>query len=114
MDSDYEIGNGKVASQDGAAGMQKLTQVPTSVTLSADQFEMLYLNPMRRRQPEMTKKLGNPTPLYVSLSSTCLVQAMRYLTQLSRGLGGFIITATPLSCCLMGWRGAGGQGAAFT
>ncbi|RJE20007.1 hypothetical protein PHISCL_07654 [Aspergillus sclerotialis] len=93
MDNEYEVGNGKTASYDGVAGMQKLTQVPTSVTLSAEQFEMLYLNPMRRRQPAMTKRLGNPTPL---------------------GLGGFIITATPLACCLMGWRGAGGEGAAFT
>lgn len=62
MDGDLELGNGKVSTHDSAP-MPKLTQVPTSVTLSAEQFEMLYLNPMLRRQPEMAKKLGNPTPL---------------------------------------------------
>ncbi|KAJ5099221.1 GPR1/FUN34/YaaH-class plasma membrane protein [Penicillium argentinense] len=73
--------------------MPGLTQVPTSVTLSAEQFERLYLNPMMHRQSALTKNLGNPTPL---------------------GLGGFVLTTTPVSCCLMAWRGAGGAGAAFT
>lgn len=45
--------------------MPGLTQVPTSVTLSAEQFERLYLNPMMHRQTSLTKNLGNPTPLYV-------------------------------------------------
>lgn len=31
---------------------------------------------------------------------------------LFRPLLGFLITAAPLSCALMGWRGAGGGGAA--
>ncbi|KAJ5350818.1 GPR1/FUN34/YaaH-class plasma membrane protein [Penicillium brevicompactum] len=74
-------------------GMPGLTQVPTSVTLSAEQFERLYLNPMMHRQTSLTKNLGNPTPL---------------------GLGAFVLTTTPLSCCLMAWRGATGGGAAFT
>ena len=30
------------------------------------------------------------------------------------GIGGFLLAATPLSCDLMGWRGAGGNGAATT
>lgn len=29
-----------------------------------------------------------------------------------RALSGFILSLTPLSCTLMGWRGAGGSGAA--
>lgn len=62
------------------------------VTLSAEQFERLYLAPMTRRQPKLAKQLGNPTPL---------------------ALGGFVITTTPLSCCLMAWRGSGGSGLAF-
>ncbi|KAJ5343838.1 GPR1/FUN34/YaaH-class plasma membrane protein [Penicillium brevicompactum] len=74
-------------------GMPGLTQVPTSVTLSAEQFERLYLNPMMHRQTSLTKNLGNPTPL---------------------GLGAFVLTTTPMSCCLMAWRGATGGGAAFT
>lgn len=32
--------------------------------------------------------------------------------ELSRGLAGFLLALTPLSCDLMGWRGAGGGGAA--
>ncbi|KAL2870273.1 transcriptional activator of ethanol catabolism AlcS [Aspergillus lucknowensis] len=69
-----------------------LTTVPTSVTLSADQFERLYLTPMTQRQTPLAKKVGNPTPL---------------------ALGGFVITTTPLSCCLMAWGGASGNGIAF-
>ena len=114
MGNEHAFGNGNTVNNDGAAGMQKLTQVPTSVTLSGEQFEMLYLNPLRRRQPEMTKKLGNPTPLYVFPYSLLLLWDMRHLMRTSRGLGAFILTATPLSCCLMGWRGAGGEGVAFT
>ena len=68
MNHEFENGNAKIASHDGAA-MHTLAQVPTSVTLSAEQFEKLYLSPLNRRQPEMTKKLGNPTPLYVFESS---------------------------------------------
>lgn len=51
------------ASQSDAGAMPVLTQVPTSVTLSAEQFEKLYLSPMMRRQPALAKNLGNPTPL---------------------------------------------------
>ena len=43
--------------------MQGLTAVPTSVTLSAEQFERLYLTPMTRHQPALAKQVGNPTPL---------------------------------------------------
>ncbi|KAE8135927.1 Protein alcS [Aspergillus pseudotamarii] len=73
--------------------MPALTTVPTSITLSTEHFEKLYLTPLRHRQPELTKTFGNPTPL---------------------ALGGFVVTTTPLSCCLMAWRGAGGNGIAFT
>ncbi|RAQ67506.1 protein alcS [Aspergillus flavus] len=79
-------------SQEGTA-MPALTTVPTSITLSTEQFEKLYLTPLRHRQPALTKTFGNPTPL---------------------ALGGFVVTTTPLSCCLMAWRGAGGNGIAFT
>ncbi|BDD57441.1 hypothetical protein MAP00_002805 [Monascus purpureus] len=73
--------------------MPRLSTIPTSITLSSEQFERLYLSPLLHRQPQYAKQLGNPTPL---------------------ALGGFVITTTPLSCCLMGWRGAGGNGIAFT
>lgn len=40
-----------------------LSTVPTSVTLTAEQFERLYLTPMTRHQPALAKQVGNPTPL---------------------------------------------------
>ncbi|KAJ5172943.1 GPR1/FUN34/YaaH-class plasma membrane protein [Penicillium capsulatum] len=92
MDSEILHATSKASHSDVGA-MPRLTQVPTSVTLSAEQFEKLYLSPMMHRQSSLNKKLGNPTPL---------------------GLGAFVLTATPLACCLMAWRGAGGGGAAFT
>lgn len=91
-----------------------LTTIPTSVTLSPEQFETLYLTPMTRRQPEFAKRVGNPTPLLVSKYLTCYV--LKYVVTLcfyARALGGFVITTTPISCCLMAWRGASGNGVAF-
>ncbi|KAJ5291915.1 hypothetical protein N7478_001166 [Penicillium angulare] len=93
MDSDNsQNGEKNISFKNNESSMQPLSHVPTSVTLSAEQFERLYLTPMTRRQPPLTKQLGNPTPL---------------------ALGGFVITTTPLSCCLMAWRGASGNGIAF-
>lgn len=63
MDSEILHANSKTSH--GDAAMPRLTQVPTSVTLSAEQFEKLYLSPMMHRQSGLNKKLGNPTPLYV-------------------------------------------------
>lgn len=62
MDDEIMRGNSKVSHSEG--GMPALTQVPTSITLSAEQFERLYLSPMMHRQPTLAKNLGNPTPLY--------------------------------------------------
>lgn len=78
---------GSVLDRDNASQLLSKT-----VTLSAEQFERMYLAPMTRSQPKLAKQLGNPTPL---------------------ALGGFVITTTPLSCCLMAWRGSGGNGLAF-
>ncbi|KAJ5333102.1 GPR1/FUN34/yaaH protein [Penicillium brevicompactum] len=85
-------GETKVAFQNKENTLHGLTTVPTSVTLTSEQFERLYLTPMTVRQSSIAKKVGNPTPL---------------------ALGGFVITTTPLSCCLMAWRGASGNGIAF-
>ncbi|KAL1966040.1 hypothetical protein VTN77DRAFT_4980 [Rasamsonia byssochlamydoides] len=88
---DYtSIQNGQTPSQEG--GMSTLTTVPTSITLTAEQFEKLYLSPLSRREGTLTRKLGNPTPL---------------------ALASFVVLTTPMSCALMGWRGAGGSGMAF-
>ncbi|KAL4971721.1 protein alcS [Aspergillus desertorum] len=76
----------------GEAKGHHLSTIHSSITLSAEQFEKLYLSPTLRQQPSLAKKVGNPTPL---------------------ALGGFVITTTPLSCCLMAWRGSSGNGIAF-
>jgi succinate-acetate transporter protein len=85
-------GDAKTSLNHGENTTHALSTVPTSVTLSAEQFERLYLTPMTRQQPKLARQVGNPTPL---------------------ALGGFVITTTPLSCCLMAWRGASGNGIAF-
>ncbi|KAJ5587837.1 uncharacterized protein N7459_003602 [Penicillium hispanicum] len=94
MDNEINYnGDTKAPPHENESSASGLTTVPTSVTLTAEQFERLYLTPMTRRQPALAKQVGNPTPL---------------------ALGGFVITTTPISCCLMAWRGASGNGIAFT
>jgi hypothetical protein len=64
MDTDMGLKNHttKTSPQEVAA-MPSLTTVPTSVTLSAEQFEKLYLSPLIQRQGTLSKQMGNPTPL---------------------------------------------------
>ncbi|KAI0011439.1 hypothetical protein F4779DRAFT_615680 [Xylariaceae sp. FL0662B] len=62
-----------------------------SISIDPDLFEKLYLAPQNQAKGGLTKTFGNPTPI---------------------GILGFIISLGPLSCDLMGWRGAGGGGAA--
>ena len=69
MDNAIDHNDSKVSHHE-VGGMHRLTQIPTSVTLSAEQFEKLYLNPMLHRQSSVSKNLGNPTPLYVFPSHT--------------------------------------------
>ncbi|BFZ54116.1 hypothetical protein PYCC9005_001148 [Savitreella phatthalungensis] len=70
---------------DGSNGAE-LTRVGTNVTLTQEQFERLFLSPTRSAGgSQLRATFGNPTPL---------------------GLVGFLLSLTPLSCVLMGWRGA--------
>ncbi|PTU21808.1 hypothetical protein P175DRAFT_0508722 [Aspergillus ochraceoroseus IBT 24754] len=62
-----------------------------NVSISPELFEKLYLNPKIPVAGNLRQVLGNPTPIAIT---------------------GFVISLTPLSCDLMGWRGAGGNGAA--
>ncbi|KAF2188745.1 hypothetical protein K469DRAFT_86076 [Zopfia rhizophila CBS 207.26] len=70
-----------------------LKQIRTagSISISPELFEKLYLSPQNRVHGDLRRTVGNPTPL---------------------ALIGFLISLTPLSMDLMGWRGAGGNGAA--
>ncbi|GKU00724.1 hypothetical protein FLAG1_02269 [Fusarium langsethiae] len=62
-----------------------------SVQMSPELFEKLYLSPMNKVKGDLRQKFANPTPI---------------------ALVGFLLAFTPLTCDLMGWRGAGGSGAA--
>lgn len=63
----------------------------STVMMSPELFEKLYLSPQHAVKGDLRKTFANPTPL---------------------GLIGFVLGLTPLACSLMGWRGAGNLGAA--
>ena len=88
--------NGNNSSYDtGETHEQALKPMRTagSVNISPELFEKLYLSPDNRVKGDLRKTFGNPTPI---------------------ALVGFVLSLTPLSCDLMGWRGAGGNGSAST
>ncbi|KAH8746352.1 hypothetical protein BGZ57DRAFT_192103 [Hyaloscypha finlandica] len=62
-----------------------------SISISPELFEKIYLSPQNAVKGDLRKTFGNPTPV---------------------ALLGFLLSLSPLSCDLMGWRGAGGNGAA--
>ncbi|KAI1501736.1 GPR1/FUN34/YaaH-class plasma membrane protein [Biscogniauxia marginata] len=62
-----------------------------SISIPPELFEKLYLSPQNQVKGDLRKTFGNPTPI---------------------GLLGFVLSLGPLACDLMGWRGAGGDGAA--
>jgi len=62
-----------------------------SLTISPELFEKIYLSPKNRVSNNIRSTFGNPTPL---------------------ALSGFLLSLTPLSNVLLGWRGSGGLGAA--
>ncbi|PBP20369.1 hypothetical protein BUE80_DR008859 [Diplocarpon rosae] len=62
-----------------------------SISITPELFEKIYLSPQNAVKGDLRKTFGNPTPL---------------------ALVGFLLCLSPLSCDLMGWRGAGGNGAA--
>jgi succinate-acetate transporter protein len=62
-----------------------------SLTITPELFEKIYLSPKNQVSNNIRSTFGNPTPL---------------------ALVGFLLSLTPLSNVLMGWRGSGGLGAA--
>lgn len=62
-----------------------------SISISPELFEKIYLSPQNVVKGDLRKTFGNPTPV---------------------ALLGFLLSLSPLSADLMGWRGAGGTGAA--
>jgi len=62
-----------------------------SISITPELFEKIYLSPKNRVSNNIRSTFGNPTPL---------------------ALVGFLLSLTPLSNVLLGWRGSGGLGAA--
>ncbi|KAJ2904455.1 GPR1/FUN34/YaaH-class plasma membrane protein [Zalerion maritima] len=77
-------------STDPEDAMEKI-KTAQSISISPELFEKLYLSPPNKVKGDLRRTFGNPTPI---------------------ALVGFLIALTPLSCDLMGWRGASGNGAA--
>jgi len=62
-----------------------------SLSISPELFEKIYLSPKNQVSNNIRSTFGNPTPL---------------------ALSGFLLSLSPLSNVLLGWRGSGGLGAA--
>lgn len=63
-----------------------------SVTIPKEYFEKMHDGERAPPRAVLRTVFGNPFPM---------------------PLMGFLMASTPLGCTLMGWRGAGGQGAAL-
>ncbi|KAF7198346.1 Protein alcS [Pseudocercospora fuligena] len=92
MEKDFENGYHLDNNMDPGTALRKI-QTSGSISISPELFEKIYLSPQNKVSGDLRKTFGNPTPL---------------------ALCGFLLSLTPLSCDLMGWRGAGGNGAAST
>ncbi|TVY50968.1 Protein alcS [Lachnellula cervina] len=78
----------------------------TTVSLTPEQFERMYLASPSNKTRDFRAAFGNPTPFHG--------WQVYLLTILIRAILGLVMSLTPLSCDLMGWRGAGVLGAAST
>lgn len=85
--------NGNEGVPDGVGGLspdldrqETLNRIRTasSVSMSPELFEKLYLTPANKVRGELRRTFANPTPI---------------------ALVGFLMSLTPLCCDLMGWRG---------
>ena len=79
-----------------------------SISISPELFEKIYLSPQNAVKGDLRKTFGNPTPVYVHRQYSNFSIANNILSALL----GFLLSLSPLSADLMGWRGAGGNGAA--
>ncbi|KAI5212267.1 GPR1/FUN34/YaaH-class plasma membrane protein-like protein [Aureobasidium subglaciale] len=86
---DYHNNNSIGNDVDSETALQRI-RTAGSISISPELFEKLYLSPQNKVAGELRKTFGNPTPL---------------------ALVGFLLSLTPLSCMLMGWRGASNTGA---
>ncbi|KAL1301982.1 hypothetical protein AAFC00_002436 [Neodothiora populina] len=89
LEKDFSNGYHLDNSTDSDTALRRI-RTAGSISISPELFEKIYLSPQNKVAGELRKTFGNPTPL---------------------ALVGFLLSLTPLSCILMGWRGAGGNGA---
>jgi len=87
--SPYHLGD---SDMDNETALKRI-RTAGSISISPELFEKIYLSPQNAVKGDLRKTFGNPTPVAVL---------------------GFLLSLHPLSCDLMGWRGAGGAGAAST
>lgn len=97
------------ASHDSGAALRKI-RTAGSVSITPELFEKLYLSPQTNVHGDLRRTVGNPTPMYVAHP----LLYHHILTHIISALIGFLLSLTPLSMDLMGWRGAGMNGAATT
>jgi len=95
IEKDYANRNGNSMLHGDMDSGTALNRIRTagSISISPELFEKIYLSPQNAVKGDLRKTFGNPTPI---------------------ALVGFLLSLTPLACDLMGWRGAGGSGAAST
>ena len=99
------------------------------ILMTPELFEKLYPAPYTAatgRCSDLRSSLGNPSPLSVKtdIISSALLPYCQQLSRVlwfhfsndflrkTRALVGLLVGLTPLACDQMGWRGAGGNGAA--
>ncbi|KAF7917860.1 uncharacterized protein EAE97_011998 [Botrytis byssoidea] len=87
ISNSHEMNDMSIASEDAL----KRIKTAGSISIIPELFEKIYLSPQNSVKGDLRKTFGNPTPVAIV---------------------GFLITLSPLSCDLMGWRGAANNGAA--
>lgn len=63
-----DLGKTNVTASSQANGFTDLSRLNTTITLTPEQFEKIYLAPLNHRHHGLAKQLGNPTPLSVPFS----------------------------------------------
>ncbi|KAK9461672.1 GPR1/FUN34/yaaH family-domain-containing protein [Lipomyces oligophaga] len=91
--ADYDLETGSPNKEGLTEEALSRFRTASSVMMTPELFEQLYLSPEKRVKGNLRQTFGNPTPLAVM---------------------GHMLCVCPLGCDLIGWRGAGQSGAAST
>lgn len=88
---DHSLEKGNSNMDPKHADMLERVRTAGSVNIPPELFEQMFLGPQTKIKGDLRQTFGNPTGI---------------------AIGGFLLCTTPLSMILLGWRGAGGLGAA--